>query len=217
MSNHDYASSSIIPSTEQPPSELPSSDDSYPERPPSDRASSEESTPDSLQSTPEQSPHPEDKIRMFYPGKDNIYGGIPHSNLVVWDPETRLAHLQYVAQLPSETTALMMDKTTILVRIQHEYRNDDSGDRRRCWDIYFGPGSALNVCQSYPIDSTMTHICGDVHSLIYTLYTIKNHIPNSSRPSQIYIAADSYSLATLFTRPSKDLERNPNTGLHDHE
>ncbi|SPJ73963.1 uncharacterized protein FTOL_03693 [Fusarium torulosum] len=212
MSNHDHAPSSTIPSPDRPPSDRPSSDESPPERP-----YSEESMSDSLRSTPEQSPHPEDKIKMFYPGRDNIYGGILPSNLVVWDPETRLSHLQYVAQLSPETTALMTDKTTIVVSIRHEYRNDDSGDRRRCWDIYFGPGSVWNFCQSYPLDNTMTHICGDVHALIYALCTIKFYTLGGSLLSQIYIATDSYSMSHLFTGPSKDPETNPNTGLHGHE
>jgi hypothetical protein len=198
MSNHDYTSSFIIP--------------------PSDRPSSDESNSDLFGSspTPEQSPHPDDKIRLFYPGKNNKFGGITHSNLVVWDPQTRWLHLQYVAQLFPEPTTLMTDRTTVVVCIRHEHRNNDWGDRRRCWDIYFGPGSRLNFCQSYPIYDPMSDKCGDVHALIYALHTSKL-FTDGPLLSQIYIVTDSYSLATLFTGESKSLERNPNTGLHDHE
>jgi hypothetical protein len=205
MSNYVNGSSSITPpdrpcsnefSPEPPSSREPSSD-----RPFSELGSTRQSS--SLRSTPEQQPHPADRVSQFYQGRDNKYGGIIPSDLVVQDPETRLSHLQYLLRVSPFTTSFVTDKTTIVATIQHEHRNDASGEPRRCWDISFGHGSEHNHCESFPVNIIMTDTCGDVCALIAALRIIKSRGLGAPLLSQVYIATDSETLVGLFTGPGE--------------
>lgn len=199
MSNHVDESSSP---------DRPSSNDNLPDALSSREPSSsteERSTRESssLRSTLKQQPHLADRVNRFYPGVNNRYGGIDHSDLVIQNPETQLMHLQYAVQQSPGITSVVPDVTTIVAIIQYKPRNDESGQPRRCWDVFFGHGSEYNISVPFPADSTMTYTCGDMGAVVAAVTMIKLEGLGAPLLSQIYIATDSKTLAELFTGPGE--------------
>ncbi|CAJ0551353.1 Ff.00g112830.m01.CDS01 [Fusarium sp. VM40] len=203
MSNHvDESSSPDQPSSDEDFPDAPSSlEPSSSSEEPSEERSTRES--DSLRSTPEQQPHPADRVHRFYPGVNNRYGGIAHSDLVVQDPETRLSHLQYAVQESPGTTSFVTDKSTIVAIIEFKYRNDESGKLQPYWDISFGHGCEYNHTESYPASTAMTDTCGDVRAFFAALMIIKARSLGTPLRSQVYIATDSETLVGLLTGPEE--------------